>query len=726
MIFIASLVAVLIPFEVNGIQLTPQTLMTNVNEDQAQDRIIHENQMRSKTSVVSHEFPLTDDKLWYKETKEDLDTFAELQSDPKASFPPSFTICSTLMTSASRGYRSFFFSLLGKGNRSYLSAFLGGGSESLGLNSGLFNFKAKGKISRVFPEQWLSTCLAVNTESGLLQWVVDTQLVANVTIEAIRQNSPEHPADLSGKLLLGVQNQGPGVWTTYSNKVTLLNIFSYTASIKEMQKMTVKGKEMCSSQGDYLSWEDMQWTLKGHATKETWASETICGVKPSVNIMSSIDFAGIEGCANHCDKLNSRMPSIVTFEEWETLKTFLQRNLWETGLSGSEFFMSLTDVKKEGNWTDYYTGQPMQHKGDFGPGEPNGEGRQNCVLLQPNGIGWADYYCDACDGCLCDHNPASYIRLIGLNCKKSAIDTMYLPKNSKHDITEFVYRGAQDTTIEYSGNSWRVLVQRKNITGITKASHVSHALGKNNWTIQGDLGCNEGESYTLPLKLTACQEGNFTCDDGQCVSMEERCDQLPQCRDESDEIGCKLLVLKRSYNLNVPPITSDGGKKSPVSVLISIDFLKLVTIDEEDYSIEIQFEISLQWRDNRATYHNLKDNEALNALTKEDISALWTPEVIYENTDQKETTRVGATWEWKTSVLVKREGNFTRSGLDMVDETEIFKGSENSLLMRQSYTHTFQCPFELVRYPFDTQVRICCLYFVNVQKRLFSFSDLFY
>ena len=136
MILIASLVAVLIPFEVNRIQVIPQTLMTNVNEDQAQDRTIHENQMRSKTSVVSHEFPLTDDKLWYKETKEDLDTFAELQSDPKASFPPSFTICSTLMTSASRGYPSFFFSLLGKGKRNYLSAFLGGGSESLSLMSG--------------------------------------------------------------------------------------------------------------------------------------------------------------------------------------------------------------------------------------------------------------------------------------------------------------------------------------------------------------------------------------------------------------------------------------------------------------------------------------------------------------------------------------------------------------------------------------------------------------
>ena len=157
--------------------------------------------------------------------------------------------------------------------------------------------------------------------------------------------------------------------------------------------------------------------------------------------------------------------------------------------------------------------------------------------------------------------------------------------------------------------------------------------------------------------------------------------------------------------MNVPPITSDGGTKSPVNVSTSIDVLKLVDIDEEDYSIEIQFEISLQWRENRATYHNLKDNEALNALTKEDISSLWLPLVIYVNTDRKDSTRLGdGNWEWKTDVVIKREGNFTRSGLDLVDETEIFKGEDNSLLMRQSYTHTFQCPFELARHPFDTQV----------------------
>ena len=46
---------------------------------------------------------------------------------------------------------------------------------------------------------------------------------------------------------------------------------------------------------------------------------------------------------------------------------------------------------------------------------------------------------------------------------------------------------------------------------------------------------------------------------------------------------------------------------------------------------------------------------------------------------------------------------FTRSGLEEVDEREIFKGSENRLIMTQTYTHEFQCVYKLDNYPFDKQ-----------------------
>ena len=133
--------------------------------------------------------------------------------------------------------------------------------------------------------------------------------------------------------------------------------------------------------------------------------------------------------------------------------------------------------------------------------------------------------------------------------------------------------------------------------------------------------------------------------------------------------------------------------------------MKLGDIDEEDYSIEIQFEITLMWKEKRATYQNLKKRDSLNTLTMKDIETLWLPEVIYENTDQKETTRLGSNWEWETRIVVRRDQEKGKmSGPESVDETELFSGFENSLIMNQTYTHTFHCNFKLSYYPCDTQV----------------------
>ena len=143
----------------------------------------------------------------------------------------------------------------------------------------------------------------------------------------------------------------------------------------------------------------------------------------------------------------------------------------------------------------------------------------------------------------------------------------------------------------------------------------------------------------------------------------------------------------------------------PISINVSIVLLKIVEIKEENHAIEFQYEIIMKWRDNRLAYQNLKDDTSLNALSEVDIKKLWLPLVIYANTDQKLTTRLGMEWEWSTIVTVTKEGNFTRSGLDSLHEIETFKGGENTLTMRQTYTNQFQCGFVLARYPFDTQAR---------------------
>ena len=186
-----------------------------------------------------------------------------------------------------------------------------------------------------------------------------------------------------------------------------------------------------------------------------------------------------------------------------------------------------------------------------------------------------------------------------------------------------------------------------------------------------------------------------------------RCDQVTNCADKSDERGCQLVVLEESYNRKVAPIRTVSDTDFtvvPVPVTVSMTLMKIVSMEEVQHSIDFQFGITLEWKDQRLAYHNLKQKTQLNALTDEEIVQLWLPRVIYTNTDQKETTRLGAEWEWRTSVTISREGTFGRSGPETVDEIENFQGEENRLSMRQVYTHRFQCQYFLQRYPFDSQV----------------------
>ena len=259
----------------------------------------------------------------------------------------------------------------------------------------------------------------------------------------------------------------------------------------------------------------------------------------------------------------------------------------------------------------------------------------------------------------------------------------YAPRQSGNTIEPVYFVGGVSTKIEYNTtiSRWTLSSAKSNVSAVALASRETYMLGKYNWTIKNDdKRCQEeksegGVEYKTELKLTGCNQGfgynergervvtddgEFTCNDGQCVNMTERCDQVQDCRDGSDENGCQLVLLMKGYNKHIPPISKDYSEMIPVEVNITIRLLKVMDINEVDATIDLQFEIILEWVDHRLTYNNLKKKTSLNALTAVEIGSVWLPLIIYENTDQIETTRLGMDWEWTTSVTITRDGNFTR------------------------------------------------------------------
>ena len=106
-------------------------------------------------------------------------------------------------------------------------------------------------------------------------------------------------------------------------------------------------------------------------------------------------------------------------------------------------------------------------------------------------------------------------------------------------------------------------------------------------------------------------------------SMEQRCDQIIHCRDNSDEKNCYLLVFKEkeSYNKKVPPFTISAEDKSvsPVLVKVSTSLMNVLAISEFSHTIDLKLGITLKWYEYRVRYHNLKTEEALNILSDEEV-----------------------------------------------------------------------------------------------------------
>ena len=143
----------------------------------------------------------------------------------------------------------------------------------------------------------------------------------------------------------------------------------------------------------------------------------------------------------------------------------------------------------------------------------------NCGFLIVKLLGWLQYTCTMPGvlTCACQHPRQMYLKLRGL-CPQSNIDRFYVPRNQRGAV-QFI--GLMNSIMEFDKNtlSWKLTDHLKDTRAVSKASLASYVLGSQNWTIENDnVECSfEGEAYNKMLKLTGCQEQEFTCDDGQCI-----------------------------------------------------------------------------------------------------------------------------------------------------------------------------------------------------------------
>ena len=153
-----------------------------------------------------------------------------------------------------------------------------------------------------------------------------------------------------------------------------------------------------------------------------------------------------------------------------------------------------------------------------------------------------------------------------------------------------------------------------------------------------------------------------------------RCDQAIDCEDLSDEKQCKMVVIdKENYIKGKPP--------KEAMVKVKLELLNVLEIGEIGMVFRSQFKLYMEWFDARLTFLNLHEGKVANRIVENEKNMIWIPIMIFENTDTKQRTID----DKETVVYVNRNGSFTKSTIDHLDNEHIYHGKENTIEISRIY-----------------------------------------
>ena len=509
-----------------------------------------------------------------------------------------------------------------------------------------------------------------------------------------------------------------------------LQVFGRGLSVEEMAGFTTCSQEL---RGDIISWEEAEWSLA--SPRNTTVVELldlerdVCPRRNSSLLLVPQRMSFTEGL-RLCRKLSGEMVSYTERRHFEELTHFMAKtansfsdqcsSAKEAGAREVQVYLAGQDEDREGEWLALDGGGAIQFL-PWAPNRPYNDGEQyNCLMLEM-GLGPSDrphlqvkraeVNDEVCEVAFCPlcrvSSPVAKVQLRGL-CTETIFNTEYIAMVTEEGRLR--YLGQHTSFLQYDREeSLWLLYDRKaqQSRAVSLSAENSLLLGLHTFDLAGVEGdkCTVGrKDKQVKVKLTSCGEGSFTCSDGECVSMNERCNQISNCKDKSDEEHCKMLIMEDNYNKKISPFGFDAATEDiiPVNVQMSMAVMDILDINEVDLNFVLKFRLLMEWYDHRLVYHNLKLERSENLLTREEIEKLWIPFVVFSNTYYNDAT----TGDDNTELTITREGEFVRSTPEVVEEINIFTGQENRLTFQQVFAKTFKCQYELQLYPFDTQVRL--------------------
>ncbi|CAL4095075.1 unnamed protein product, partial [Meganyctiphanes norvegica] len=307
-----------------------------------------------------------------------------------------------------------------------------------------------------------------------------------------------------------------------------------------------------------------------------------------------------------------------------------------------------------------------------------------------------DEYCVACQ-----YASVKYLQVRGL-CETSLFDRKFLIREFNgsvifvglfYSIIEWVpYIGGSDGT---GHGFWKMYrYDLPNVKAfIERRSPTHYPTGLNMWKVEDDECGFEEE---MPLIITSCGDGMFSCDDGSCRNREDRCDTEFHCPEGTDELECDPIILSALYDSESPP--PRPGPRKPLEIEVHITVLTIKSFQIEKFKFACEIDMKLSWKDERLDFKNLQIDNLLNNVNLKRQQP-WLPELDIVSGDVVFSRTQRNLFE----VYIKRMSEPLEDSDINFREDELFSSSSNYLVLSQQLTVETTCDFNLFAFPFDVQ-----------------------
>ncbi|KAF2356256.1 Low-density lipoprotein (LDL) receptor class A repeat [Trinorchestia longiramus] len=274
------------------------------------------------------------------------------------------------------------------------------------------------------------------------------------------------------------------------------------------------------------------------------------------------------------------------------------------------------------------------------------------------------------------------------------------------------WEGVRKSLIARVNDTW-ILSSREHTVKLY-APDMAVPIGRAVWTWSDKL---PGQSDDITLTFTVCRTSEFSCEDGQCIPFQQRCDDVLNCRDSSDEKSCSVIKAPKNYDpVYIPPLRAGEVLPAPIGYHVDVYNLGRITTDEGRAKIDLG--LTMTWFDPRIDFSNLKPVQK----NYFQCPMVWLPRV-------RAITGYG-----DGSVLdVKNYENFCYVYSDEQDEIRALQdplmgylspGKKYSINYYVGMLVELPCEFDFVRYPFDKQQCNVSIMVMNAQnERYFNKSS---